>query len=256
MNRNSRKEEKIILPCQIVSYTDLICLIDEIDFDFYSRWNTRKFIKNYPIIYKNIIYYTSNYPNDNLNDRVKRLREQDIKKFYNYTSLNYLMTINGPITGYIKNRNRNFNKKNNFTVGSLEYYVNKYGKDEGIKKYKKRYENLSLKHQKPYSKSSQKLFKLLNLRDSYYAENNKEWMIFLDENDKRILNQNVIYVDFRYKNKIIEYDCDYWHNTENDKKRDMILKEKGFEILRINHEEYMSNPKMVVKKCLNFLKPH
>ena len=61
------------------------------------------------------------------------------------------------------------------------------------------------------------------------------------------------------RKKIIEFDGDYWHseargNVQRDHDRDEILKNEGFDILRIGEREYKENKRATIEKCLNFLK--
>jgi len=62
-------------------------------------------------------------------------------------------------------------------------------------------------------------------------------------------------VDFKYGNKIIEYNGQYWHNSEKDNIRYDILKRMCYDVLVITSDEYNKNkkPKEIINKCLNFL---
>lgn len=51
------------------------------------------------------------------------------------------------------------------------------------------------------------------------------------------LNQKILMVDFHYNNKIVEYDGEYWHDAERDRKRDDFLKEMGYDVFRVYHSE-------------------
>jgi very-short-patch-repair endonuclease len=62
-------------------------------------------------------------------------------------------------------------------------------------------------------------------------------------------------IDFKYKNKIIEYNGNYWHNASKDNIRYSILKKMGYDMLIITSDEYNRNkkPKEIIDKCLKFL---
>ena len=61
-------------------------------------------------------------------------------------------------------------------------------------------------------------------------------------------------LDFCYENKIIEYDGEYWHtDPTKDQERDLYLQSKGYEVMRIKHNEYRKDPYQVMKKCISFL---
>jgi hypothetical protein len=121
-----------------------------------------------------------------------------------------------------------------------------------------------------YSKISQKLFNMIleEIKDKdnvYFAENNKEIQIY--ENGSRYL------LDFCYKNKVIEFNGDYWHaNPELYKEKEIVylnktakdiwqkdlekikfIKNKGFDVIIIWERDFLSDPKYIVKKCLEFI---
>lgn len=80
--------------------------------------------------------------------------------------------------------------------------------------------------------------------------------INFNKNDKKIIGENKIcmYVDFHYNNKIIEFDGTYWHkNNLDDIKKNIILKSKNYEILRIKEKDFDNNFDKVLKRCLKYL---
>jgi hypothetical protein len=86
--------------------------------------------------------------------------------------------------------------------------IEKYGEEEGIIRYKKWRENST----PGYSKISQELFfKILEFipdkENVKFAEYNKEWF----QHDYSSNNICIYFYDFKYKNKIIEYNGDLNH---------------------------------------------
>jgi very-short-patch-repair endonuclease len=80
---------------------------------------------------------------------------------------------------------------------------------------------------------------------------------FNKEDKLRIGKERVcMFVDFRYKNKIVEFNGTYWHSKTQqlDDIRDEILKSKDYEILRISEGDYNNNEQKEVDKCIQFLK--
>lgn len=93
-------------------------------------------------------------------------------------------------------------------------------------------------------------FSQLNNEKTIYI-NNKDKIFF---NDHKKLNKRRYHIDFMYKNKIIEYNGDYWHQ---DKEKEIIknkfLKKKGFKVLHIMDSDYKKDPEKVIRKCIKFL---
>lgn len=155
--------------------------------------------------------------------------------------------------------------------GSITFFIKKYGKDKGTKKYIDACLKKNLNRPKSYfSKISQKLFKQIKstLKDStdmLFATNGSELRLYYTENNM----PNRYCYDFAYKNKIIEYNGDWFHRNplyydpllkENklilnrDAKKLELAKSRGFEVLVVWDSEYKLNPEAVLKKCIAFLK--
>lgn len=160
---------------------------------------------------------------------------------------------------------------------TLEKCIQKYGQEEGIKRYKERqikWKNSLLKSflsegdcRCPQSNIANKLFnditKLLNIPNPI-----KEKFIY-----DRVTKKGYSY-DFCYENKIIEFNGDYWHcnpkkyksdyvhktiklsakeiwKRDNDKK---ILAEKfGYNIHYVWESDYKKDPSTELIKCIKFL---
>jgi len=152
--------------------------------------------------------------------------------------------------------------KRNHTL-SLIGFIERFGSIEGVEKYYNHIEKMVSNcrgKSNPYSKISQELFnnitsKLVSKQKELvkYFTYNKEQSFFA--NGKYGLN--LIYVDFKCGNAIIEFDGSYWHSfpsiIEKDKRRDLFLISLGYKILRIPEEEYLKNKEKVIKKCIRFV---
>lgn len=149
---------------------------------------------------------------------------------------------------------------------NLEYFVGKYGEDEGkarhIAKTEKWIKNFKKNN---FSKVSQTLFDEIMKEytgDVYYATHQREEMIDYINKEYR-LNLGDTYcmpdfIDISTK-KIIEFDGIYWHRATQDNKhreemRDRKIKSLGYQILHVSELRYKNNPEEVIKECLAFLK--
>ena len=192
--------------------------------------------------------------------------EEGEKEWNNYlknqdkTSLKSFIKKYGEIDG--TNRYNFFieKQKNGFKT-NLENFILKYGEDIGTKKYQNWIINCtnSKINGNRYSKISQKLFweiyENLSIEQKHYckfAELNNEQMFKIWKH-----NLTVIFVDFKLKDKIIEFQGTYYHKfseaKERDKNRLIALKEKGYQVLFIEQKEYETNKNKVINDCLNFL---
>lgn len=146
---------------------------------------------------------------------------------------------------------------------SLDWYKTKYGDLIGTEKYNKINTNkLNNNFSLRYSKISQDIFWAIvkntniSLDECYFGENNGEWKVFLNKKERAIYQRHMYQLDFRYKNKNIEFDGNYFHNANNKDKdllRDKILTERGFQILRISENDYYSNQDKIIESCVEFL---
>jgi hypothetical protein len=183
--------------------------------------------------------------------------------------------------GYSKEESRELLKERQSTF-SISKCIKKYGKEEGMEKWKNRQEkwlkslmvNGNLKN--GYSKISNEMFykivNRLNIEESDYVKYYNLNGEFFIESD----NTYYLY-DFKYLNKIIEFNGDVYHGNPtiykeddicvNFKDKPLIAKElwkrdriktnlaieNGFEILTIWESEYKSNKEITIKKCLDFI---
>jgi hypothetical protein len=201
-----------------------------------------------------------------------------IKKRFGHTSLNSFKKRFGETEGEI--RYNNFIENLSYKL-SLEYLYNSMDKNDAdrireerrIKHNTTKFNNGSFSTSN-YSIISQDLFWILyeNMEDrttlKFYTYN-KEFYLY----DKDL--KNVYVYDFRYKNKIIEFNGDYYHcnpliyapdyyNKKKEMSADMIwksdnikinsAKKYGFDVLIVWQKEFIDNPESIIKKCLKFLK--
>lgn len=165
------------------------------------------------------------------------------------------------------------------TTFSKEICIEKYGKEEGAKKWVDRQEkwtnslNVNGNLKIGYSKISQTLFddlKEILGKSCEYATNGGEFKL------KRENNEGIWMYDFKYGNKIIEYHGDLFHGNPkiyeaNDKPhpfrknitaKDMWDKDdkkmsyaisKGYDLLIIWDSEYKRENDVILNKCIDFL---
>lgn len=253
----------------------------------WTQGTNRKVYKN-KRLYKSIKFHTSEFiPSSNklselinfiLNDKnIKNVCEHCNEKF-NYISYNIGYNRCGARLCPSQNKQNHYTKKlkelNNdekqykkwlnqrINTHSVEWFKLKYNENwsEKHEKYKKKMgeiaiKNLQRNNNAKSSKIANTLFK--SLCESGFpgrcAENGGE--ICINMPSYSILNKNCIFLDFVLDKKIIEYDCDYYHNSDEDAKRDLYLKSLGYDVLRINHSEFSKprNRDTIIIQCINFL---
>lgn len=158
-------------------------------------------------------------------------------------------------------KNKRVEKTKNNRTNSLMWFIKKYGK-EGNALYRKNVEKqmkriAELKKNR-YSKISQDLFwciydKHKDKNNIYFHELNKEFVLNIPT--KFNYDKTVMMLDFKYKNKIIEYNGTYWHDEKKDEIRYNILKKIGYDVLVVTSDEYNRNKKSleIINKCNEFL---
>ena len=188
------------------------------------------------------------------------------KQAYAGCSVDYFIEKYGNDKGPVVYRDICNRKSNN-----LSAFINRYGKQEGTKRFNSYIEN---KHVF-FSNKSQILFKAIDSgkSDVYYATNKKEYSVYDDINGKIYFYD---YVDVDNK-KCIEFNGDCFHANPKiyneldapnpfipqltakeiwciDKiKIDTIIKKRTFEVLVIWENDFNSNPDDVIKQCKEFL---
>lgn len=143
---------------------------------------------------------------------------------------------------------------------SKEWFIHKFGETEGIiryEKYRQKMTDMRVREMMKTgvlqsSKSADCFFKkLIELGYEGACDiNGGEKCFFVNG---KVKDRNMIFVDFIYGNKIIEYDGEYWHDEEVDKQRDKFLNDRGFQVLRISHLKAKKNIDHQIEKCVRFL---
>ena len=193
---------------------------------------------------------------------------------------------------------------------SKEYYIEVYGKTEGLKKLREIKNTNSLesyiKRLGPvdgkieYNKYCEKISKIA-IDNEFHKHFNSNWNskianeyfeelislmdldmlkenIYYKDNEYSIFSKEykrIFFYDFKYKNKIIEFNGDFWHanpsiydmndihpvlNIKNNEivKMDLIKQEttkvRGFDLLVIWENDVRKNRNETLRRCINFLK--
>lgn len=147
---------------------------------------------------------------------------------------------------------------------TLKKCVENYGEDLGKEIWTNRQDEWLYSYKTSnYSRISQKLFWEICKEDFRYLEAKfAENINGTKKLDSDTTNYEAVVSglkpDFLYKNKIIEFDGVYWHNSVanpmRESFRDERLIEVGYEVFHISETDYLENPQIEVSKCLNFLK--
>lgn len=144
---------------------------------------------------------------------------------------------------------------------TLERMVLKYGEEDGKIRYsewrRKIIENRSKCH---YSKISQKLFWQIfeNLSEDLRIE--CKFAEYMGEQMVKIWKDNisVIFLDFKIRNIVIEFQGTYWHKFDNVKEKDALklkhLQNYNYKVLYIEQKDFENQPLVEVAKCLEFIK--
>lgn len=152
------------------------------------------------------------------------------------------------------------------TTFSLDICINKYGLEEGLKRWQDRQHLWHSNFKKSnYSKISQELFwSILNhfikndicIDDVHFATKfdnglNNEISIRLDSG-------KIIKPDFIFNTKIIEFYGDYWHSDkrgtiESDMLREQLIRSSGYQLFIVRENDYRNDKNKITKDCLNFL---
>jgi len=168
-------------------------------------------------------------------------------------------------------------------VFTLKWFIERYGEEEGKKKYEERSISLSKntywhkynrKNNQNWSNISQELFWDLyaiikdDYKKIYFGELNHEFSCGVPYHNFDFVVNDI--------NKVIEFNGDKFHANpkkylqddhpipflkesskeiwDKDRRKLKKLKDKGYDVLIIWESEYLSNRKDVIIKCLNFLK--
>lgn len=154
-----------------------------------------------------------------------------------------------------------------FQIRDLNYFVNKYGEEDGAIRYKQKISRwLTNMPRINYSVVSQELF------DSIMKEYNHDGNVYYATHDRADMQKykNKEYrlsVDGSYvmpdfvdvsAKKIIEFDGDYWHsdavaNPQRESLRADKIKNEGYDVYHVKEHDYKQDKGKVILECLNFL---
>lgn len=158
----------------------------------------------------------------------------------------------------------------------LDFYIKKYGEEEGPKRYEERIKKWSYKlfqGRKTSSVANDFISEILsdsqiNEDDFLYGDN--EYRFYSPE-DRKIYDFDLLNI---VNNRVIEFNGDYWHcnpsiysndyynkvkkkNAQEiwdyDKRKIEIIKKHGFEVLVIWEYDYVNNHDEILKKAKEFL---
>lgn len=226
---------------------------------------------------RNIAFYERKYPELTHEEHLKL--QQDffeknrlaVKKAIKPTNIEYYLN-----QGMSEDDAKEALRKRQATF-SLYKCIKKYGEEKGLEIFNKR--------QKIWNKNMQKTYKNGKYTQSPIAKKLFEEIINRIEinhddiiEEKYIFNDNLhkgYLFDFSYKNKLIEFNGDYWHaNPTKYKETDFIkaknqsakqiweydkikietAKLQNFKVLIIWESEYNENKEKTIQKCIDFIK--
>ena len=154
-------------------------------------------------------------------------------------------------------------EKRNHTL-SLRGFIERFGDFEGKFKYYTHIDKMikNCRSTSACSKISQEMFHLIYMElneeqklDCKYSTLNEEQSFFVNESCG--IKSKIIYVDFKCKNVIIEFDGEYWHSfpsvIHNDNCRNTYLTLNGYKILRITESDFKKDKKTTVMRCKDFI---
>jgi hypothetical protein len=156
------------------------------------------------------------------------------------------------------------------TTFSLDICVQKYGEEDGLKRFNERQIKWLTNYKKTnFSKISQTLFWDILESEPTMKNNNIFFATFKNgfkddsgkNNEYRLsLLNGVILPDFidLAKRKIIEFDGTYYHrltpeNSLREEKRDKMILESDYQVLHISEYDYKNNKQVIINKCIAFL---
>ncbi len=257
--------------------------------NYLGKSKNRTLIVNNPKLYKSIYSHTTFL--DDLNGNLKKFSSRILLLVFNEkiicdkcNSMRHWKLINKVLkftckckkkypskewyiekygSSYEEEINKRKEKLGTIGANSKNWYIKKYGDIDGIIMYNNRYikqlHNLNKLKQIRVSKISQELFWSIfeTLPDEkkskvYFSEHNNEYLIRVPP--ELNYSKNVIFPDFKYNKKLIEYDGIFWHKNDNNNRIE-TLKKMGYDVLVITSDEYNRNkkPKAITDKCIQFI---
>lgn len=204
----------------------------------------------------------------------KRRNNPDLYKDVNTTQIAYWLK-----KGYnekeakekVKDRQRTF---------TLEKCIKKYGEDDGTniwikrnKRWSKKMKDILLKNGN-YKQDSSNIEKIF-INDILNETNINEYNCYINKQFMIFCNSDFYYTyDFKYNNKIIEFNGDYWHCNpikydmdyfnmrkqmyakdiwKYDKLKIQKAKKEGYDVLVVWENDYKKNKEKIIQECVDFL---
>jgi hypothetical protein len=276
----SRKNEHDI-PCNIGILTYEDTRIKILELGEWSQGTNRKIFKNKEL-YASILFYTSKikFYSDKIAEKVyfiihnRPTRCTACSNSFNFISFNIGYSgcntkgcVNVKPKGYVAIKKRlgssEYEKmlSQKIKTFTADWFKQKYGDDweKYHKEYKEKMKNVAISNLQNFkaksSKAANAFFTELNelgFNGRYAQSDNGEMHILVKNNE---IDKNIIFLDYVFNNKIIEYDGSYFHDAQSDIKRDIYLNNLGYSVLRVSHKlcMYKETRKSELNKCINFL---
>lgn len=203
---------------------------------------------------------------ENIEEHISNFAKSAIKDRISDTTIQYYIN-----KGYSIDESEELLKERQTTF-SLEKCIEKYGDENGYKRWIDRQEKWLNNYQRVnYSRISQEMFiaiykELLNVGffdKIYFARLDKNNNIHENKNNYEYrlkLNKSYILPDFFIPslNLILEFDGTYYHretteNKEREIRRDENIIESRYKVLHISEKEYNKNKELTILKVVNFI---
>ena len=228
---------------------------------------------------RNIAFYERKYPNLSHEEHLKLQKEffeknrLAVKKAIKPTNIEYYLNQG------MSEEEAKIALKNRQTTFTYEKCIKKYGEELGKEKFIERQQNWKSSLQKAFnhcgskytqSAISNNMIKILC--EKINIEIPKYELCLINNNIKKIKTH--YFYDFYYKDKIIEFNGDYWHCNpkywnadkinksfkkpakdiwEKDLDKKICAENQGYKVLIVWESEYKENKEETLKKCIDFL---
>lgn len=222
-------------------------------------------------------FYKKRYPNLTEEEQIKLWkkscdkRTQSVRSAIKTTNLEYYLN-----EGMSKEEAKKVLHDRQATF-SLYKCIKKYGEVEGIKRFNERQQKWIKSLNKSFNKNGDGRSPQSKFAKTLIKECCKYFHIQVPKKEKWMYDKyyhKAFAYDFCFKNKIIEFNGDYWHanpkiydknfinKTSNltaqeiwdkDKEKKRCAESAGYKVLYIWEKDYRENPDKELKKCIDFL---
>lgn len=220
-----------------------------------------------------IEFYRKKYPNAT-EDELKQMLKDFVSK-RKYVKENHSNTLEYYLSrGFDEDTAKQMLAERQRTF-TLEKCISKYGEEEGLKIFTERQQQWHKNLRKSFEQDGDGRSCKSKLEIELVNTLCKCLNIEVPKKQKYISSpSNHFAYDFCYKNKIIEFNGDYWHCNpilyksdyyhkvmkitakeiwEKDEIKIQLAKDKGYDVLVVWESEYNLNKEYVIEKCLRFL---